>query len=36
MKTMEEHRIAQPRRAVEDLKEQLGVSDKEWGGWTEA
>ncbi len=30
MKIMEERRMAERRRAVEDLKEQLGVSDKEW------
>ena len=30
MKIMEERRMAERRRAVDDLKEQLGVSDKEW------
>jgi flagellar motility protein MotE (MotC chaperone) len=30
MKIMEERTMAERRRAVEDLKEQLGVSDKEW------
>ncbi len=30
MKIMEERRMAERRRAVEDLREQLGVSDKEW------
>jgi len=30
MKIMEEQRVRQHQRAIEDLKEQLKVSDKEW------
>jgi len=30
MRLMQEQRVQQHQRAIEDLKEQLGVSDKEW------
>jgi hypothetical protein len=30
MKIMEERRVQEQRRAIEDFKERLGVSDKEW------